>query len=370
MSTARNARMDYFNGFLMLGVILGHAITALKAGSAGDVAIHTFVRTYDMPFFILISGLFLSKSVDKYVWWKNILNKAAAILIPLILWRSIFYACNVVIGFVLNGSLNISIGAFVGYLSGSWFLWAAFICAMIMICICRIFKSQGLRLGAAIAVSVLCLFIPKDIFNISFMFPFFAIGFFLEWITSKINDKALDIIKSVSVLAFIAMYCFWKGEYSVWDSPAYILGGDTVHTLLITVFRFVIGCTGCITVTFIIDFLFTRKGRVIGFINKHIVSAGSNTLVIYLFQGFALEFVFAACMEKAVEMLGYNPLVSNLNLLGFVIAPIVAFVCMMVLNIIINLMKKIPCIGKYIFGFKIIDALKKEPDTVKGSTNE
>ena len=43
MNKARNDRMDYFKGILMLGVILGHTITALKGGETLSVDIHTFV---------------------------------------------------------------------------------------------------------------------------------------------------------------------------------------------------------------------------------------------------------------------------------------------------------------------------------------
>lgn len=63
----------------MIGVVLGHSITALKAGSNCDVRMHVFIRTYDMPFFAFISGVFLRKSCEKHNTFENVFNKVTSI---------------------------------------------------------------------------------------------------------------------------------------------------------------------------------------------------------------------------------------------------------------------------------------------------
>ena len=190
MSTDRNDRMDYFKGILMFGVLLGHAITAFKTGQSLDVGIHVFVRTYDMPFFILISGIFMAKSVDKYVPWKNILNKLSSILIPLVFWNVLFYLIRLAVASVL-GSGVFSKDAFMAALTGSWFLWAALLCSCLMIVICGLFKTMAMRLVASIVISVLFLFVPKDLWNIAFMFPFYALGFFTDWGISQFSKNTI-----------------------------------------------------------------------------------------------------------------------------------------------------------------------------------
>jgi len=350
--------MDYFKGILMFGVILGHVITAFKAGFSATLPIHTFIRTYDMPFFILISGIFMAKSIDRYVPWKNMINKITGIILPLILWNTAFVLIKSIYLLILHVNSFNALDFLNSLLSSSWFLWSVFICSLIMICICWIFKSVQLRIIASIIISALCLFIPLDKYNISFMFPFFALGFFFEWAKSKLNDKIVEILKGISVILFIVMICFWKTSYNIWNTPAYLLNGDLVNTLIITLFRFFIGCTGCVTMAIVFDILRQSKNTIMGFINRCFISAGKNTLVIYIFQGFFLEFAFAKLMTKFVESYGSNIFISNLNLLGYVIAPITAFVCLLVLDKVVIYMKKIPCIGKYIFGFKAIDARK------------
>ena len=68
---------------------------------------------------------------------------------------------------------------------------------------------------------------------------------------------------------------------------------------------------------------------------------------------------FAKIIPIAAEKLSFNPFTFNADFLGYILAPVIAFVCMIVLNRIIIAMKKIPLVGSYIFGFKAINANKK-----------
>ena len=64
MISKRNAKYDFYRGLLMLGVVWGHTITALRYGIGGSSGLLHFFRTYDMPMFAFISGYFLNKSKD------------------------------------------------------------------------------------------------------------------------------------------------------------------------------------------------------------------------------------------------------------------------------------------------------------------
>ncbi len=368
MNKVRNDKLDYFKGILMLGVVIGHLITAFKAGDTSEVYIHTFLRAFDMPFFMLISGYFMAKSVDRYIPWRNALNKVSTILIPLAIWLSIFYVLRELVSYVVSEA-SFSIRGYLTYLTqASWFLWSAFICSVLMIAVCGIFKKQEIRFAVSIILSLGCLFIPEDMYNIAFMFPFFALGFFIDFVKEKIGEKAVNIIKTASVACFIVLICFWSMDYTVWSTGSYLLGGNFKATLMAVLFRFFIGATGCVTMSVVFDILYLSSNKVLAFINKNLVSVGKNTLMIYLFQGFVVEFVFARVMVKVVNIIGRNIFVSNTTLLGIIISPITAFICIVVLNFVINKLKKLPKVGKYIFGFKIISA---DRETVaKGNANE
>ena len=368
MSTdSRNKKMDFFKGILMLGVIFGHLATAYKAGAVTDTIWPVvFVRTYDMPLFMLISGIFLRKTADKYVWWKNIVNKITTILVPLVLWQTLFFAFKKCIALV-RGTFTISLKEYVLSLTGAlWFLWSALACTIIVIIVNQITKNEAVRALLLALLSVGFMLVPVDKFKIAFMLPFFAIGYFFESVYKKINEKQLSIIKFSAVCVFVVLLCFWDADYNIWNSGSYLLK-DTLDTLLASIFRFVIGAIGCIAMSLAFDAL-TRIGNpIVKWINKEITSCGKNTLAIYILQSFVVEYAFARVMAKLFSNPESNIFISNIGLLGYVIAPITAFIVMIALNRVINLLKRIPRIGKFLFGFKAINARKEV--TEEGAQN-
>lgn len=62
----RDKRIDFAKGMLMFCVIYGHMINALLSGTPhSPIWLHVFVRTFDMPFFMILSGYFLKRSLEK-----------------------------------------------------------------------------------------------------------------------------------------------------------------------------------------------------------------------------------------------------------------------------------------------------------------
>ncbi len=356
---SRNKELDFIKGLLMISVLLGHFVTAYKAGETTEpVWIVTFIRTFDMPLFMLLSGLFLRRTVDKYVWWKNIINKISSILIPIVLWQTIFFAIQK--GFsATRGNFYFSINEYVRYIIGSsWFLWSALICTIVVIVVHQMVKKEKLR---AMILAILCvgtLFIPNDKYNVAFMLPFFVLGYFFDLFYSKIKNENLKAIKILSLVCFILLLCLWDGKYNVWNAGSYILE-DTVFTLYAVILRFTIGLVGCVVMTTIFQKLFEAKNSVSEWLVGQITNCGQNTLSIYLLQGFVVEFLFVRFVKIFNGVVGTNIFTSCMWGLGYVIAPLSAIAMMLLLNCVIEVLKKTPKIGKYLFGFKLINAKKK-----------
>ena len=123
--------------------------------------------------------------------------------------------------------------------------------------------------------------------------------------------------------------------------------------------RFAIGLIGSVVMTVIFERLFNAKNSASEWLVKQITNCGQNTLSIYLLQGFFVEWLFIRVISVLNGIIGYNIFVSNLVVLGWIIAPASAFITMMVLNCVIEILKKTPKIGKCLFGFKLINAKKK-----------
>lgn len=82
----RDNKHDFYKGLLMWGVVWGHCITVLLNGAENNIGIHLILRTYDMPFFMLISGFFFAFSIKKYTLKDLLKNKITTILLPTFFW--------------------------------------------------------------------------------------------------------------------------------------------------------------------------------------------------------------------------------------------------------------------------------------------
>lgn len=65
ITTNRNEKFDFIKGLLILGVVWGHMITALKCDSDTSFWIHSFMRIYDMPMFASLQDIFYIAVVRK-----------------------------------------------------------------------------------------------------------------------------------------------------------------------------------------------------------------------------------------------------------------------------------------------------------------
>ena len=101
----REERWDFYKGFLIFSVIWGHCINALRAGEFYSVWIHIFLRSFDMPMFAFISGVFLRKSCQKRSCVENLLNKIGTILLPVVLWNIIYNLIGGKPGFYIGRGL-------------------------------------------------------------------------------------------------------------------------------------------------------------------------------------------------------------------------------------------------------------------------
>lgn len=80
---------------------------------------------------------------------------------------------------------------------------------------------------------------------------------------------------------------------------------------------------------------------------------------VYILQSLLVEKCGAIVVNKIVTWIGFNPFIINVTFLGLVIAPVLAVLSLIVMYYIILLIKKIPFIGKYIYGVSYTD-IKRE----------
>ena len=322
----RNSIYDFYKGFLMWGVIWGHCITALLNGDVNTNGIHLILRTYDMPFFMLISGFFFSFSVQKYTLKKLITNKITTILIPTILW-----------GLVCSNFKDVD---------SYYFLWAVFLSALI---VAVVTTTQLPSYGKMIVFGVIIIALhiqPYYLWNLSYLFPYFVLGYYGVIIKKQ---KYYNI--ELPIIIFVTCLCFWKSSYTIWNAGANILHGGGKLALTIAL-RTIVAISGIIVVKSLLDvsytYLKTNKKTWVEFVTL----CGKNTLALYILQ----QIVVFRYVRKIVRFIcahfQTNPFNFNEKFLGYILAPLLAILIMWFLVQFILWCKSHKYTNK-LFGFKI-----------------
>ncbi len=344
-AAGRLSEYDFCKGLLMIGVVLGHSITALKAGSNCDVWIHVFIRTYDMPFFAFISGVFLRKSCEKHNTFENVFNKVTSILFPVLLWNLIFDPIT-------------------GYFSVTrfWFLWSIFFCSVGIIIVHGITKKCAfLRLPLFICALIAThIGIPEKLrlgsFHIGFLLFPCIVGYYYDRISAFVRKTGhARAIKTLCVVSFCLLLCFWNTNWNVWTTDCNVLAhGTPLVSSLKMLYRASIGITGSLSMKLLFDFVYGKlkesKNPWDERLSDFTVKVGRHTLEIYILQSLIVERWGAAAVRKVVSLLNYNPFVFDPDFLGWFIAPAVAVVSVAVCWLIQEGLGKIPFVGDFIFG--------------------
>ena len=324
---ARDPRFDFYKGMLIWGVIWGHVITALLNGDVNDIGIHRIFRTYDMPFFMAVSGYFFSFSTKKYKLGQLLLNKASMIALPALIWGIILHPGKMPFGY-------------------SYFLWAVF-WSSVFVGILSLIQSRAVQIVACILLTIGLHFVPCSpvtIYNLPYLFPYFAIGYYAWDLIEQGRRHSL-----AAVFVFITALCFWNSSYNIWNIGANVLDGGSIYTAIIL--RSVLAISGIMTASVFFDILYGYLSDLYPKVCSFFVKTGQETLGLYILQDFAVFTLLAYAVQIAERRLGMNFLAGNHLLLGYLIAPAVSLVIMIILYQVIKWCKGRKYF-KFLFGIK------------------
>ncbi len=327
-STSRDDSVDFYKGMLILGVIWGHAITALSLDHFDTgVWIHLFFRVYDMPFFMIISGFFLRAGTDKYPLITLLINRIGMIFIPIIVWN------------LLAGSY---------YLMGFYFLWAVFISSIV----CGIGNWISKRTNWMVELFlylgfIIFLHVYKLPWNLFYLFPFFCVGYYMNNLKFRISAVQFCVL----LLLLSTGMCFWKGQYTPWSCGSDVWKID-MNAIWIYGFRFLLA----IVATYIVANLFKMLySHIPQNISRFVLKAGRETLALYVLQVFVIEILLQKIM-KHVDTSWYDINADVIhNLIGYVVAPAISISTVFILLFVITLVKKSKW-TRWIFGLKLIQS--------------
>lgn len=329
VKTNRNNRIDFYKAVLIFSVVWGHTINILLNGEHCDCNISWFLRSFDMPMFMFLSGYFLKYSIKKYSMKTLLVNKTTYILFPAVVW-----------------SLLVSFGHKPQTL---YFLWAVYLSSVLMILIENL-RNWGMKILVYLSVILVLHLTKLDFVNMSYLFPFFLLGFYRE---------SLEKNYFLAIPAYVLLICFWSADYSIWKTGSYVLN-DISWMSQIVLLRYAIGCAGIFFMKLLFDMVyeyiypklflseseFKKTGRAI-------LEAGRETLALYILQAIATYGILKILVKYMVRQTGYNPLLWNERLLIYIISPIVAITIIVTSLYIIRFFRKSEYLNK-LFGFKLI----------------
>lgn len=300
--------IDFLKFVAIYLVCMGHLIQELT-GSDWDVrdnVVSIFSVAFHMPFFMMLSGLFLSSSLRQT--FKDLLaKKFIRLLLPVFSAYAVYCLYYWIVKSTLP-SLNImDIGYFL------WFLTSLFVCEVIAWVFMKVFRND--ILAAVCSVGFVWGIRYFNYCYINFMLPFLWSGYFLwkyiDWI-----EKYKKSVLAVCLVAAIGLMCSgWSFYESFYAVPIQFISTNAFDgaNLLSAFYRFFVGLTICILVFFILKTAYEKMSKAWGE-NRWLrwsTEVGTETLGIYIMQKFLIQ-TFLPHLG-----LGFSPVVTTILAITF-----------------------------------------------------
>lgn len=350
--------VDWLKCVAMFLVIWGHIIQRISAYSYDlsypQGACLSFICTFHMPLFTILSGFFFS---EKYSAKEFLIKKTKQLLLPLIVWCFLYLGClPIIITFFDKSDIHciaIIRNIYYGITDwGWWYLRALFLCFVYSYIFIRIFNR---RVGIAFVVSLVFLYslsfsgcIPNKYpltIGFVYLYPFFIGGYYFRKYIEIINVHKLKI-GLVSLLLFIVFFFSWHGMPDTFygmntscfanGNEYFVAEGITV--IQKTILRIILGITA--SLSFVCAVLKLKEHM-----NHYKKSAdiiqniGRGTLGIYILQTFIVE------IDYHTNMFGYHPWINML--VSIALSFVVLIICYWFQKIIGSCSYSKFLVGKY-----------------------
>ena len=324
--TKRILFLDAIKTLSILFVIWGHALrfdTILESGTA----LYTFIYSFHMPLFMIISGYFSISSFGRS-FEKVICLKIKQLIIPIVFWTIL----TCIYMYVMHYSKHKIIEEIIG---NNWFLKTLFVCYVYSWIAKKIIPYNNF---IVFLISwIILLTIPQSSFlQINWLYIFFWIGIMIR--------SNIEIIKKTSNSILIVCCLLLPFFYIIKianDYNNYIpLNISTFINLFpIHFVRFSIALSMSILIFVLIYIIYEHctTSKLLSFIAK----CGQYTLGIYVLQSFILERVLTDFL-----VINHN----NTIFFQYILTPIISLILLLLCVFLIKIFSKSKYIDIFFFG--------------------
>lgn len=228
---------DSLKGFLIILVVLGHAIQGTLGHDCVDNHLWNIIYSFHMPAFMAVSGFlaFRTNGLGQN-YWGLIIRRFRQLVIP--------FVCYTIIMILLN--LDFSFATIVDYLifpdKGLWFLWVLFFITWFFVS--GLWLAQRLRIKeeaielcmCMLLVAVMVIFEPRILgFQfIAYYFLFYTLGYYLHKYQDRLTFNRWTLIIP-SAMCWFALAWYWNMHIL----PAFLQDIPVPSTILQYLYRFV-----------------------------------------------------------------------------------------------------------------------------------
>lgn len=313
---------DSLKGWLIVLVVLGHAIQNTMRADCESSHLWNLIYSFHMPAFMAASGYLAFRPIvlsgGGNTFWSTICRRFQQLVIPFLIWTAllllIYGQCtfNAVKPYILYPD------------KGLWFLWVLFFINVFFVM--GSWSAERLKIKQEVVILLICLLLAgvMVVFElrlfgfqfIAYYFLFYSFGFYLHKYEEKIITKNPIIIAALTLCWFVLAW-FWKMH----ELPLWLGFVPLPTTMMQYAYRF-------ITAAIAIYILLAVSPMVLNsekWLNKPFVSLGAISLGIY-----TTHFILIGRIVKQFSGFGLG---ENMTIIvTFIVALLVSWVIVWLLS--------------------------------------
>ena len=338
----RNEKIDVLRGWAIILVVFGHCMEYASGHEFFSVngiynnLIFKVIYSFRMPLFACISGWLFGSTIEKYASFDIIRRKAESLIIPIASWITLWMLLNAGLS-IIRGNIDFAAwvkGWFGMFLTNFWFLWAIFVCMLLVVVVHHFF---GDNIGIYLLSIAGMLVIPdSEVFagggaGTKFLYPFFVSVYLMRIHKVDLAEKVYRY-KVIICIAFIVLLGLYQFDTYIYVSGFDIYGNlSWVQYIGYDLQRYGIGCAGS-TIMLLVVWKFYRQNL----IHKIISAIGRESIGIYILS------------SKIISGVCYS--VFKAERVNYILDIILTVGILVICHAAIYIIKKVPLANKMLLG--------------------
>lgn len=311
------ARIEYFDflkGVLICLVVWGHICSYLSGLDYEYNAVTRYVRLFQMPLFIMVSGFFSKDITSIKVLVNKIVKDFKHIGLPLITWCLLAF----IIHSIMMRYYNLPPKHYMSYLSAYWFFPCLLCCSFVWHTL-SFLKSVSYTIGVfLIFLSIIAVFFIPDYFYFSFLWVFYLLGVFTKKVYPYIQNwtnrggylvdcqnVARLIIYSFVIYAGLTIettMTFYNQTNNILNEGLTL--SHIFNEAVFLIWRYVVYISASLVALDMFWIFHRLFSKYFSSFNKTLIAIGNETLFIYVFHILILYFVLNPIVKLATSNLG------------------------------------------------------------------